>query len=106
MARGTLMLVTGVVMASVTCWRYLRRSNLRRLAISRLAISLAYRRVSHDVRSGVDSSRALGDLSDRKREKGQKSEAKHECPPMDDAALTPHGATLRRRQGCRPCAGA
>lgn len=84
LVRGTLVLVTGIVVARLNCRPDPRRSNRRNLAenrlvvgvsrlaqsrivvgMGRLAESLARRSVSRAVRSSTDINRALGDLPDR-----------------------------------------
>jgi hypothetical protein len=82
-ASGTLVLVTGVVMAGVTC-----------PDLFRLAVRVPRCRVSPAMRSSTDGTRALGDFSDREGENSEEGEGKAERPPTINPPPTSHAATL------------
>jgi hypothetical protein len=86
---GNHVLVTSIM---VTPMAY--RTNPRRLAMIRLAVSEFRRGVRRGMRSSTDSNRALNDMHDRECEKAPQEQANTKRLPTDDPPLTPHGTTL------------
>lgn len=98
---GTLVLMTGIVMALVVCRSDCFRLAVRKLAVRRLAVRVARRPVSRSMRLTPGTNHALGYRPECK--KTPQGEPKQKGPPAEDPPLVPHPATLRRRLERRAC---